>query len=147
MADITFDTVRELVDQLSEADRARLVEYVQQARAPQITPPPEGMTVRDVMLRVYARARRYWASVDDAERLALTDAELDEQFWLFDADGIPRLKSEQGTIDIPENSLYHAGEVAERIAYRSGRSDVAERSREILNTEVAEHLRRRMQDG
>ena len=38
-------------------------------------------------------------------RLALTDEALDEQFWLIDQDGIPRLKSEEGTIDLPPDSF------------------------------------------
>jgi hypothetical protein len=106
----------------------------------------DAMSVRDVILRVYGRARRYWARVGDAERLALTDADLDEQFWLFDADGIPRLKSEQGMIDIPENSLYRLGEAAEAFGAAFGPGDVVERSREILNTEFADYLVKRLSD-
>lgn len=55
--------------------------------------------------KLYRIARRYWAKVGDKERLALTDEELDKQFWLIDHEGIPRLKSEQGTIDLPPDPL------------------------------------------
>jgi len=46
--------------------------------------------------KFYAEARAYWSKVGDSERLALTDAELDEQFWLFDAEDIPRLNLIRG---------------------------------------------------
>ncbi len=61
--------------------------------------------VRQMRPKLYQLARRYWQAVGDQERLALTDAELDEQFWLIDADGIPRLKSEQGAITLPPDPL------------------------------------------
>ena len=42
---------------------------------------------------LYVMAREYWQKVDDQAHLALTDRELDEQFWLIDpALGIPRLR-------------------------------------------------------
>src|SRR5579859_3681338 len=44
--------------------------------------------------RTYEDARRYWRSVGD-ERSQLTDEQLAEQFWQFDEDGVPHLKSEQ----------------------------------------------------
>src|SRR3990172_3860583 len=50
--------------------------------------------VHRVRQDAYERARRYWRETGHEERLALTDQELDEQFWLFDPQGIPRLKSE-----------------------------------------------------
>jgi hypothetical protein len=55
--------------------------------------------------KLYRMARRYWAQVGDEERLALTDEQLDKQFWLIDQDGVPRLKSEQGTIVLPPDPL------------------------------------------
>lgn len=60
---------------------------------------------REFRRKVYQIAREYWQSVGDTERLALTDAQLDEQFWLIDHKGIPRLKSEEGTIDLPPDPL------------------------------------------
>lgn len=53
----------------------------------------------------YRMAREYWATVDDQTKLALTDEQLDEQFWLIDPNGIPRLKSEMGTITLPADPL------------------------------------------
>jgi hypothetical protein len=61
-------------------------------------------TVRRIRQNAYAEARRYWQETGDSARLALTDAELDDQFWTFDGEGIPRLKSEQGTIELPPGS-------------------------------------------
>jgi hypothetical protein len=61
--------------------------------------------MRDFRQKLYAKARRYWQGVNDQERLTLTDKELDEQFWLFDHNGIPRLTSEQGTIELPPDPL------------------------------------------
>lgn len=55
--------------------------------------------------KIYALARKYWQQHDNAERLALTDVQLDEQFWLIDHEGIPRLKSEIGTIELPPDPL------------------------------------------
>ncbi len=55
--------------------------------------------------KLYRVARRYWAKVGDKERLALTDEDLDKQFWLIDHEGIPRLKSDKGTFDLPPDPL------------------------------------------
>lgn len=55
--------------------------------------------------KLYRIARRYWAKVGDRERLGMTDEELDKQFWLIDHKGIPRLKSEKGTVEIPRDPL------------------------------------------
>lgn len=55
--------------------------------------------------KIYALCRRYWVEHHDYERLKLTDAELDEQFWLIDPQGIPRLTSEQGQVEIPPDPL------------------------------------------
>jgi hypothetical protein len=87
--------------------------------------------LRELRPGFYARARRYWEEVGDKERLALTDAELDEQFWLFDQYGIPRLKSEQGTIKVPPNPLVRMAENARRLNLQ-GRSDLSENADEIV---------------
>jgi hypothetical protein len=66
----------------------------------------EPLTREQQFLRkVYEIAREYWQKHGDTERLALTDEELDEQFWLIDHEGIPRLKSEIGTITLPPDPL------------------------------------------
>src|SRR5258708_29254086 len=43
------------------------------------------------MMKLYAPTRRYWDSVNDSERLSLTDEQLDDQFWCIDPKCIPRL--------------------------------------------------------
>src|SRR5262245_49526590 len=61
--------------------------------------------MREVRPKIYAKARDYWRRTGNQERLALTDKELDEQFWVIDHEGIPRLKSEQGTVQLPPDPL------------------------------------------
>jgi len=53
--------------------------------------------VRELLPKLYAIAREYWASVGDAEKLALSDEELDQVFWLIDHEDVPRFKSEMAT--------------------------------------------------
>jgi hypothetical protein len=94
--------------------------------------------------KLYAQARAYWRSVNDVERLSLTDEQLDEQFWCFDPEGIPRLKSDQDKVTVPADNLLTmlekvwqdnpTGEVEEPLNYR-----------EILNKDFPEYLMRRMQ--
>jgi hypothetical protein len=55
--------------------------------------------------KLYKMARDYWRTSGDETRLALTDDELDVQFWLIDHEGIPRLIEDQGTIDLPPDPL------------------------------------------
>src|SRR4051812_30449637 len=55
--------------------------------------------------KLYPMAREYWQEIGDEKRLALTDDELDAQFWLIDHEGIPRLKEDQGKIEIPHDPL------------------------------------------
>jgi len=61
--------------------------------------------MQEFRAKLYKMARDYWRKVGDQERLALTDAELDEQFWLFDQDDIPHLKSDQGKVNVPPSPL------------------------------------------
>ena len=65
----------------------------------------QGALDLDFRAKVYAMARDYWQRVGNVERLTLSDADLDEQFWLIDHEGIPRLKSEEGTITLPHDPL------------------------------------------
>ncbi len=88
--------------------------------------------IRSIRAGFYERARRYWKETGNLERLALTDEQLDEQFWLFDIEGIPRLKSERGTITLPDDPLVQMAEAAERFNWHSGRSDISENTNEIL---------------
>jgi hypothetical protein len=100
--------------------------------------------VRRVRRKVYAKARRYWESVGDTEKAALTDEELDEQFGVFDEEGIPRLKSELDTLEPPPGSLAYAAMIAREGHLRSGKPDLARRSREILEEHFAEDYLKRL---
>lgn len=100
---------------------------------------------RQVRLDAYRRARDYWRQTENAERAALSDEELDEQFWLFDADGVPRLKSDQDEVEIAENSLHRAGRALREAGFRSGHSDISSRSRDILDTEFTDYLLSRLE--
>lgn len=123
---------------------ADLLEQYRSAKSePELEIDPQELA-RAVRQDAYERARRYWRETGNQERLALTDEELAEQFWLFDSQGVPRLKSEMGQVDIPEKSLYRLGEALQNLNYRSGRSDIAARSQHILRTEFADDLIRRM---
>lgn len=95
--------------------------------------------------KLYAKARLYWQQKGDSARLALTDMELDEQFWLFDANGIPRLKSEQNEVEIPPGSGVRHAEAAETIGIHSEQVDIAQHADEILNDEFADYLLKRIQ--
>ncbi len=106
--------------------------------------PDADALARQVRLAAYQEAREYWHESGDSARAALTDEQLDEQFWLFDQEGIPRLKTEQNKVQIPDNSLYHAGKALEMAGFRSGQSDIGARSREILETEFTDYLIERM---
>ena len=79
---------------LSEA-----VDLIEAQAAESLTPEQQ------FMRKVYEIAREYWQKHGDTDRLALTDEQLDEQFWLIDYEGIPRLKTEQGTITLPPDPL------------------------------------------
>ncbi len=61
--------------------------------------------LREIRPKLYKKAREYWQQTGNHERLALTDEQLDEQFWLIDHEGIPRLKTERGTVQLPPDPL------------------------------------------
>lgn len=144
MAQSTFEEIIRLAERLTDQERRALVEYLQKSEGERSFPTPEEQ-VRAVRRRAYEDARRYWRETGDEARFALTDDQLDEQFWLFDGEGIPRLKSDEGTFELRDDSLYRLGEALESAGFASGETDIAERSREILNTEYAEYLIRRME--
>jgi hypothetical protein len=97
------------------------------------------------MQKLYAQARQYWQNVNDTERLSLTDAQLDEQFWCIDPEGIPRLKSDQDKITLPPDGLLAMAQAAEREGFSATEPDID--YRKILNEEFPDYLWRRMQDG
>jgi hypothetical protein len=122
---------------------SRMIEiYTQHNQAP-----VQADDVRSYHAKLYKYARRYWQQEGNTERLALTDEQLDEQFWCIDPEGIPRLKSDQGSVSLPSsdgvlaylNELWKSnpsGEVEEPFDYR-----------EFLNKEFPEYLMRRMQEN
>ncbi|MHB8628991.1 MAG: hypothetical protein ACYDBJ_21955 [Aggregatilineales bacterium] len=67
--------------------------------------PRQQAMYREFRKKLYAIAREYWQREGNQERLALTDEQLDDQFWLIDPDDIPRLKSEYGTITLPHDPI------------------------------------------
>ncbi len=113
---------------------------------PQLSEAERAARLRAVRARAYAEARRYWQEVGDAARLALTDDELDAQFWMFDAEGIPRLKSDEGQANIEPSSGARLAASANEMAFASGRPEIAANSREILANEFADYLMTRSSD-
>jgi hypothetical protein len=68
-------------------------------------PPPMPEWKRELRRKLYKMARDYWREAGDETRLALTDDELDVQFWLIDHEGIPRLIEDQGKVDLPPDPM------------------------------------------
>src|SRR5262249_49354617 len=103
MADLVInDRDAERLRELARAENLPIEELVTHiidsyaARSQNIEAQPEvGGERTEYMSKLYAYARKYWSSVNDTQRLALRDDELDEQFWCIDPEGIPRLKSDQ----------------------------------------------------
>jgi hypothetical protein len=100
--------------------------------------------VKRVRRKAYTKARRYWQSVGDTAKAALTDKELDEQFGAFDEEGIPRLKSELKSLEPPVGSLAYAAKIAREANIRTGNPVDAARADDILNEEFADYLLNRM---
>jgi hypothetical protein len=119
-----------------------LLSMVTQYRSPSIAEESSDADemARHVHLVAYQQARDYWEKAGNAERAGMTDEQLDRTFWLFDADGIPRLKEDQDKVKLPVSSLHHAGQVLRSADFHSGQSDISARSREILDDEFAEYL-------
>jgi hypothetical protein len=101
--------------------------------------------LRQDRLRIYDRARYYWQSIND-DRQYLSNEELDNQFWLIDHNGIPRLKSEQADVNLPPDPLEQMLNLAEAdhsIQWRNIASD-SERTKDILNSDYTDHLLSRL---
>lgn len=152
MATITLpeDVARQLADIARRENRSPdeiVVSLIRRYVPPIDDSESQEEAIQQMRRRFYAKAREYWRQTNNSERLALTDEELDEQFWLFDVDGIPRLKSEQGEIDLPDGSLAKFAQEAQEAGFHSGRSDISTRSREILNNDFANYLLARMKDS
>lgn len=92
-------------------------------------------TVREMRPKLYEIAREYWQRVGDQQRLAMTDEELDKEFWLIDHEGIPRLKSEKNNLELPADPL-------ESLTGLFDDSDVSDASVTVRET-MAEHYRKK----
>jgi hypothetical protein len=103
------------------------------------------ISVKNYMRKLYKYARKYWTEVNDQARLALTDEQLDEQFWCIDPEGIPRLNEDQDKITLPEDGLLA---FLDEIRQQNPTGDVEEpiNYREILNTQFPKHLMRYMDE-
>lgn len=154
MADLTLSAA--LIKQLEETARRenRSVESLiasllseHETQQPSRDSTDRQNALRESRFRLYDVARRFWKKADDSHQY-MTNDELEEQFWLFDQNGIPRLKSEQGTIDVPESPLQS---ILDSVNNNSAMSSIGEalhdtsaRTREILRTEFVDHLLARM---
>lgn len=67
----------------------------------------ETQRLREFRMKLYEMARDYWQTVGDEARLSLSDEELDQQFWLIDQDGVPRLKSDEGQFELDPDPFDH----------------------------------------
>lgn len=144
MADITFEEVIKLARQLKPEEQQQLIHQLQHEQVEPQAPQPKAErseAVKQVRRKAYAKARRYWESVGDMVKAAMTDEELDEQFGAFDEEGIPRLKSELTTLEPRPGTLAYAAMIAKKSRLNTGRPDLASRSDEYLEEWLAEDLK------
>jgi hypothetical protein len=141
---IPFDDLLTVIDQLTP-EQKRLVQARLASPLPDTTSDDEYYRMENINHRMYERARRYWREQGDP-RADLTDEDLNAQFWFFDPEGVPRLKSDPVDPTPPPGSLAALAESAKRLDFHSGEPDIAQRSREILETEFTDHLLRYQQD-
>ncbi len=95
---------QEIIEKFHQLDadaQQRVRARIAAARQPDPGDPPR--TEAEVRHRLYLRARGYWTQHGPSDRLALTDAELDEQFAFIDADGVPHLHTDN--IPTPATAL------------------------------------------
>jgi hypothetical protein len=155
VANLTIpDHLAQRLEEVAHAENRSIPDVLAQILAtyvPVAEPIPEAsqsesynIALKEVRRKLYPVARRYWEEVGDTERLALTDEELDNQFWVIDREGIPRLKSEQGNIELPPDPLLIMAKAAEEAHLDFHEANISERSRDILNAEFADYLFRRM---
>jgi predicted transcriptional regulator len=94
------------LDELAQHERRSRDEILEEMIAERQAKLDREEAIRLATIRkLYPVAREYWQEVGDETRLALTDEELDQQFWLFDHEGIPRLKADQDKIILPPDPL------------------------------------------
>jgi hypothetical protein len=104
-----------------------------------------------ILPKFYARARQYWEEKGDQARLALTDAQLDEQFWCIDLEGIPRLKVDQDKLVLPPDPFESVADREWQQLQKTGRTDQVGTqdvdTRAVLNQEFPNYLLHRMDEG
>jgi hypothetical protein len=91
----------------------RSVDAVLHALLAQYTPSAKeietAQRVQRLRQKAYEKARQYWQDTQQLDRLRLSDEELEQQFWLFDSVGIPRLISDKAEAVLePGTSAYIA---------------------------------------
>jgi hypothetical protein len=122
-----------------------LVNQYPEAPPIETTRPDKSEAVKRVRRKAYSKARLYWKSVGDTAKAVMTDEELDEQFGVFDEEGIPRLKSELKSLEPPVGSLAYAAKVIREMGgIRTGGSLDVMKADDILNEEFADYLLKRM---
>ncbi|MCD4684396.1 MAG: hypothetical protein K8S97_00480 [Anaerolineae bacterium] len=136
---ITFEELLALLDRLTPVQRAQARARLSSAT----TEADDYYSLAQVNHRIYERARHYWHAAGLAAQSQLSDADLDEQFWGFDRDGIPRLKSEITDTTPPPGSLAALAAATKQHEFVSGDPTISARSREILESEFADYLRKR----
>ncbi len=77
------------------------------------TPQAQEALLKADRLRMYERARRFWRSAGDEARAALSDDELETEFWLFDPDGVPRLKVDMAYLTFPLTPMQRLAQTIE----------------------------------
>ncbi len=108
--------------------------------------PEPSEAVRRARRSIYKLAREYWQEEGDAQKAALTDDDLDDQFAYFDEEGIPRLKSEVTETEPQPGSLAYAATIFRKSDFYSGQPDLADRAEEILADHFADDTLKRMRD-
>jgi hypothetical protein len=104
-------------------------------------------TVQRLRQQAYKNARHYWQETQQLDRLRLSDAELDQQFWLFDSVGIPRLISDKAEAILePGTSAYIAVQLEAGIGDWEDDFDT-EYSDDVLEAEFANYLLERIKNG
>jgi hypothetical protein len=137
------DLVQRLHELAQREHRAvdEVVETLLDSYTQPVDSPSQEEILRQDRLRTYARARRYWSEHGDP-RQHLSDAELEEQFWLFDENGVPRLKVDQETLKLPPNPFSKSiRAVHSDPSIQWGQPhNSSEHTKEILNTEYSDYL-------
>lgn len=75
--------LRELAERQNRSVEEVLEQMLDEHTSP-LPKQPDDMDTGQFRRKLYHIAREYWRKAGDEQRLALTDEQLDEQFWLID---------------------------------------------------------------